>query len=109
MLPRLSWRAGRQTYATAMRRCLILAIAIAAMAQTQARQRLEVDRAHSTIAFKVGHLLGTARGNFSRFSGKIAVDRDRPEKSSVNVRIDASSIDTGIAKRDEHLREELFE
>ena len=79
------------------------------MAQTQARQRLAIERAHSTIAFSVRHLLGTAKGNFSRFNGTIVVDRDRPEKSSVNVRIDASSIDTGITKRDEHLREELFE
>lgn len=92
-----------------MRRCLVLAIALAVMAQTHARERLTLDRAHSTIGFNVRHLLGTAKGNFSKFSGTIVVDRDRPEKSSVAIRIDASSIDTGIAKRDEHLRSELFE
>ena len=92
-----------------MKRCLFLLIAVAVMAEIHARQTLKIDRAHSTIAFKVRHLLGTAKGNFSRFNGSVVVDRDRPEKSSVTVRIDASSIDTGIAKRDEHLREELFE
>jgi len=91
-----------------MRRCLFLLIAVAAMAQTYGRQTFKIDRAHSTIAFKVRHLLGTATGNFSKFSGAIVVDREHPEKSSVTVRIDASSIDTGIAKRDEHLREGLF-
>ena len=91
-----------------MRRCLFLLIAVAVMAQTYGRQTFKIDRAHSTIAFKVRHLLGTATGNFSKFSGAIVVDREHPEKSSVNVRIDASSIDTGIAKRDEHLREGLF-
>ncbi len=91
-----------------MRRCLFLLIAVAVMAQTYGRQTFKIDRAHSTIAFKVRHLLGTATGNFSKFSGAIVVDREHPEKSSVTVRIDASSIDTGIAKRDEHLREGLF-
>jgi polyisoprenoid-binding protein YceI len=53
-------------------------------------------------------MLGSARGKFSKFTGTIVVDRDRPEQSSVMVKIAASSIDTGIAKRDEHLRGELF-
>jgi polyisoprenoid-binding protein YceI len=91
-----------------MRRCLFLLLALALVTQSQSRETSKIDRAHSTIAFKVRHLLGTARGNFSKFSGAIVVDRDHPEKSSVTVRIDASSIDTGIAKRDEHLREGLF-
>ena len=53
-------------------------------------------------------MLGTAKGKFSKFNGTIVVDRDHPEQSSVTVTIDAASIDTGIAKRDEHLRGELF-
>jgi polyisoprenoid-binding protein YceI len=54
-------------------------------------------------------MLGSAKGRFSKFAGTIAVDRDHPEQSSVTVKIAAASIDTGIAKRDEHLRGELFE
>ena len=92
-----------------MRRCLFLLIALAVIAESHAREALKIDRPHSKIAFKVRHLLGTATGNFSKFNGAIAVDRDNPEKSSVTVRIEAASIDTGIAKRDEHLREELFD
>ena len=91
-----------------MKRCLFLLIAVAVMAETHGRETLKIDRTHSTIGFKVRHLLGTAKGNFSKFNGAIVVDREHPEKSSVTVQIDASSIDTGIAKRDEHLREELF-
>lgn len=53
-------------------------------------------------------MLGTAKGKLSKFNGTIVVDRDHPEQSSVSVTIDAASIDTGIAKRDEHLRGELF-
>jgi len=91
-----------------MKRCLFLLIAVAVMAETHGRETFKIDRPNSTIAFKVRHLLGTAKGNFSKFSGSIAVDREHPEKSSVTVRIEAASIDTGIAKRDEHLREGLF-
>ncbi len=73
-----------------------------------ANETFKIDPAHSTIAFRVRHMLGTAKGNFSKFHGTIELDRDHPEQSSVAVTIDAASIDTGIAKRDEHLRSELF-
>lgn len=53
-------------------------------------------------------MLGTAKGHFSKFKGTIEVDREHPEQSTVAVTIDAASIDTGIAKRDDHLRGELF-
>ena len=43
------------------------------------------------------------------FKGTIEVNREHPEQSSVSVSIDPASIDTGIAKRDEHLRSGLFE
>ena len=69
----------------------------------------KIDPGKSTIAFKVRHMLGNAKGKFSRFTGTIEVDRAHPERSSVNVVIDAASIDTGIAKRDDHLRGELFD
>ena len=72
-------------------------------------ETFKIDPAHSAIAFKVRHMLGTAKGRFSKFNGTIVVDRDHPEQSSVTVTIAAASIDTGIAKRDEHLRGELFD
>jgi polyisoprenoid-binding protein YceI len=70
----------------------------------QANEIFKFDSAHSTIAFKVRHLLGSAKGRFTKFSGTIEVDSDHPEKSSVVATIQAASIDTGMAKRDEHLR-----
>lgn len=87
---------------------LVLVAALVLCGTAQANETFKIDPSHSTIAFKVRHLLGTAKGKFSKFKGTIVVDRERPEQSSVSVTIDAASIDTGIAKRDEHLREELF-
>jgi polyisoprenoid-binding protein YceI len=87
---------------------LIVLASVCITAAAQANETFKIDPSHSTIAFKVRHMLGTAKGKFSKFRGTIVVDRDHPEQSSVAVTIDAASIDTGIAKRDEHLRGELF-
>ena len=73
-----------------------------------ATENFKIDPARSKIGFSVRHMLGSAKGKFAKFSGTIVVDREHPERSSVTVKIAASSIDTGIAKRDEHLRDELF-
>ncbi|HYJ04597.1 MAG TPA: YceI family protein [Chthoniobacterales bacterium] len=89
---------------------LILSVAVLCICATaQANDTFKIDSAHSTIAFKVRHMLGTAKGHFSKFKGTIEVDREHPEQSTVTVTIDAASIDTGIAKRDDHLRGELFD
>ena len=87
---------------------LFLILAIALFPAVLVADTLKIDPAHSTIAFKVRHVLGNARGQFTKFSGTIEVDRQNPGQSSVSVKIVAASIDTGIAKRDDHLRGELF-
>ena len=87
---------------------LVLVVALVLCGTAQASERFKIDPSRSTIAFKVRHMLGTAKGKFSKFTGTIVVDRDHPAQSSVTVTIDTASIDTGIAKRDEHLRSELF-
>ena len=76
---------------------------------TAQAETFKIDSAHSTIAFKVRHMLGTAKGHFAKFKGTIEVDREYPEQSAVTVTIDAASINTGIARRDNHLRGELFD
>lgn len=68
----------------------------------------EIDRAHSAVGFSVRHLMvAKVRGRFGSFAGTIQV-ADRPEDSSVEVAIDAASIDTGEPKRDDHLRSADF-
>jgi polyisoprenoid-binding protein YceI len=70
----------------------------------RANEIFKFDPTHSTIAFKVRHMLGSAKGKFTKFSGTIEVDREAPEKSSVVATIQAGSIYTANPKRDEHLR-----
>jgi polyisoprenoid-binding protein YceI len=87
---------------------LVLVSFLAVATSTQAGETFKIDPSRSTIAFKVRHMLGAAKGKFTKFSGVIEVDREHPEQSSVNVTIQAASIDTAIAKRDEHLRSADF-
>ena len=73
-----------------------------------ANETYKFDRTHSTIGFSVHQFLGTTHGKFAKFDGKIDIDREHPENSSVVARIDVRSIDTGIVKRDNHLRSPEF-
>ncbi|MDX1492845.1 MAG: YceI family protein [Longimicrobiales bacterium] len=65
----------------------------------------KIDPAHTQIEFSVKHMMfTTVRGQFGEFEGAVELDTDNPAESSVSVTIDASSIDTGVSDRDEHLR-----
>jgi len=74
-----------------------------------AKESYTFDPSGSTIGFSVHQFLGTTHGKFTNFSGRIEVDREHPENSSVTAQMDVRSIDTRIKKRDDHLRSaELF-
>ncbi len=90
-------------------RHLLAAFAIAALSPAaSANDTYKFDPSSSTIGFTVHQFLGTTQGKFTRFSGKIDVDREHPENSSVTAQIDLRSIDTRIKKRDDHLRSAEF-
>jgi polyisoprenoid-binding protein YceI len=88
---------------------LIVAVVIAGLSPVvSGSETYKFDSSGSTIGFTVHQFLGTTRGKFTRFSGKIEIDRDHPENSSVIAQIEVSSIDTRIKKRDDHLRSPEF-
>lgn len=65
----------------------------------------EIEPAHTHIGFSVRHLgLTNTPGIFRRFSARLAFDDSNLEASSGSFEIDASSIDTALDIRDEHLR-----
>ena len=87
----------------------VVLLALAGLTSTAiAGETYKFDQSRSTIGFSVHQYLGTTRGKFTRFSGKIDIDREHPENSSVLAKIDAASIDTRIKKRDDHLRSPEF-
>ena len=73
-----------------------------------ANEIYKFDPSGSTIGFTVHQFLGTTHGKFTSFSGKIDIDREHPENSSVAAQIDVRSIDTHIKRRDDHLRSPEF-
>src|SRR5438876_2343225 len=83
---------------------LIASVSSAALAN----DAYKFDPSGSAIGFTVHQFLGTTHGKFTSFSGKIEVDREHPENSSVTAQIDVRSIDTHIKKRDDHLRSPEF-
>ena len=88
---------------------LLAAVLLVGLACTaSAKETYKFDQSGSTIGFSVHQFLGTTRGKFSNFSGRIEVDREHPENSSVTAKIDVRSIDTRIQKRDDHLRSAEF-
>ena len=85
-------------------RTLLAAIVIAGLSSiSSAKEIYTFDRSGSTVGFSVHQFLGTTRGKFSNFSGRIEVNREHPEDSSVTAEIQVRSIDTRIKRRDDHL------
>ena len=71
--------------------------------------RWEIDSSHSSVHFSVRHLvIAKVRGLFARWSGTVQVPDGDFSKATVTVTIDASSIDTGVADRDAHLKSPDF-
>ena len=68
-----------------------------------------LDAAHSSVTFSTKHMMvTTVRGSMQIRDFDLTFDLDNPEASSVRVRLDAASIDTGQEARDQHLRSDDF-
>ena len=74
-----------------------------------ASQRYDVDPMHSTVAFSV-KIMGAVnvRGRFRVYDATVICDPAHPERSSVSVVIQATSVSTDMKFRDDHLRSPTF-
>ncbi len=68
----------------------------------------EIDGAHSSVTFKIRHLISKVTGGFNDFTGTVKGNPEDPTKASVEFTIQAASIDTRNADRDAHLRNADF-
>ena len=74
-----------------------------------AQDTYQLDPAHTSVTFKVRHMMvSNVKGTFGKVSGTINFDPEKTENSSVEVAIEAASIDTNNEKRDAHLRSADF-
>ena len=64
-----------------------------------------LDPTHTLVEFSTKHMMiTTVKGRFANLTGTIIANEENPSASSVEVEIEAASIDTGVEQRDEHLR-----
>src|ERR1700690_3419460 len=69
----------------------------------------KIDPAHSSAQFSVRHMaISTVRGAFSKVTGVIALDDKDITKSTVDVYIDVTTVDTREPGRDKDLRSDHF-
>jgi len=69
----------------------------------------QIDPRHSSAQFAVTHLMiSTVRGEFHGVTGTVVVDDSDVAKSSVDVTIDATTVDTREPDRDKHLKSADF-
>ena len=90
-----------------------LALAVAGtltmQSPAQAAENFEIDPVHSAIVFSVSHLdIGIVYGRFTDFGGTVVMDEANPSASSIEVTVQAASIDTEVQQRDDHLRSPDF-
>jgi polyisoprenoid-binding protein YceI len=88
---------------------IFLAALLLAAPSFAATVELDADPPHTTASFAVRHMMvNTVRGEFSKVSSTLNLDKEDPTRSSVVVKIDAASIDTHNDKRDGHLKSPDF-
>ena len=93
-----------------LRHVLPLSAALLLTATAQA-QPIEwtLDPSHSEIAFTARHLgFAKVRGKFKTFTAKVQADAKTGKITALEAEADAKSVDTGIEKRDQHLRSDDF-
>jgi len=93
----------RPAVPTAMFRLLIAPLLAFTLPSVQATEYV-IDPTHTYASFEIDHLgFSTQRGQFNRSSGSIEFDPVQ-QSGRIDIRIDAASLDTGFALRDDVLR-----
>src|SRR5512142_1733505 len=83
---------------------LILSLPAAAQLETW-----KIDPNHSASQFAVRHMgISTVRGQFNKTTGTVEYDPKDPSKDTIDVVIDAASVDTRIEARDKDVRSPRF-
>lgn len=87
---------------------LVLLLAVLGAQAAEPAPTFTVDPVHSSVAFKIRHLVSKVSGAFRDFTGTIVGDPKEPARASVAFTIKAASIDTLNPDRDKHLNSPDF-
>ena len=85
---------------------LLLALGLVAFTSLVSAEveQYSIDSKHSFANFSVRHVVAKTSGSFSDVSGMITIDHDNLANSSVHATIKVASVNTNLAKRDEHIQ-----
>jgi polyisoprenoid-binding protein YceI len=82
-----------------------LLLAGASVLHAQDTAAYKIDKAHSEADFTIRHMaISNVHGRFGNITGTVTYDPKDVTKSSVDATIDVSTVDTGVEKRDTHLK-----
>lgn len=91
-----------------MRNFAISTLVTLAFTGAAAAAEYVIDPAHSSVTFKIRHLVSKTAGQFDKFSGNLSYEPGKPQTWAANAEIDAASINTNNKKRDDHLKSADF-
>lgn len=92
-----------------MKRFALLALVLAAPLAFSQTTTWAPDKAHSEVDFSILHMsLSNVRGHFGNIGGSIVLNQADITKSTVNVTIDVTTVDTGVGARDSDLKSANF-
>lgn len=92
-----------------MRRFMLVVAAAVSIPAFAATTTWDIDPAHSSAGFSVRHMMvSNVHGTFNKVTGTVMLDDKDLKNSSVEATIDTTSINTGVEKRDAHLKSPDF-
>lgn len=68
----------------------------------------KIDPAHSFANWSVRHVAAKTSGTFNDVTGTVEIDRANLANSKVNAKISVLSVNSGLAKRDDHIKKEDY-
>ena len=85
------------------RKWATVSIVVALVLPAIAADTYNVDPLHSSVTFSVRHMgINDVKGHFNEYKGSVVLDGDQIKDASGTIQV--KSIDTGVQKRDDHLR-----
>jgi len=93
-----------------LRKTLVLTLLTLAAAQAPAATyKIDTEGAHAFVQFRIQHLgYSWLWGRFDKFDGSFEYDEKQPEKASLQITIDTTSLNSNHAERDKHLRDDRY-
>ena len=87
---------------------IALSLFIASSLSMAATETYDIDVKHSFANFSIRHVVAKTSGSLNDITGVIQIDRENLANSSVNAKINLLSINTGLAKRDDHIKKDEY-